>query len=179
MRHAKIRQRVVVHRHPAAQPTIRQMLLAQPGQLPRAPTRQLSPTATAPSSARAPQVPDPAPPRAPSPHRAMRANRALGQTPRPPAPDDRAPPDRRLPQSASPADAAPAAATAASPDSALPVLAAPATLQTTRYCPTSTGSPSHQSSAATHTTTKTCCNPASGQICAKGSHALRCTVAQP
>jgi hypothetical protein len=36
VRHAKIRQCVVIHRHPAAQPTIGEMLLAHPGQLPRA-----------------------------------------------------------------------------------------------------------------------------------------------
>ena len=36
MRHPEIRQRVVVHRHPAAQPAIGEVLLAQPGELPRA-----------------------------------------------------------------------------------------------------------------------------------------------
>jgi len=119
MRHPEIGQRVVIHRHPAAQPAIGQMLLAQLGQLSRTPEpvegrpRPLSPTTTAPSSARGRAGPAPAPPRAPSPLRAVRANRAQWQTPTPLAPDGRGQSGRRAPPPASRADAALADAGAA------------------------------------------------------------------
>src|SRR5207237_7556047 len=89
-----------------------------------------------------------------------------------PPPDGRAPPDRRWPQSASPADGAAAAAIAASPDPALPAPAAPANPQTTRYCPTPTGSPSDQSSKPRNSTTTTGRNRFMLQKCAKDSQPL-------
>ncbi len=174
MRHAKIRQCVVVHRHPAAQPAIGEMLLAQPRQLPRA----ADPLHRRPQPQRHHQLGRrrrlPRHPLARL-HRIVQGaqNRAPGQTPTPPAPGDRAPPSRRLSRHTSPAGAVPAAATAAFPDPAPPAPAAPANPQTVRYCPTQTGSPSDQSSPPRNSTTTTCCNPSILQKCAKHSQALR------